>query len=106
VPFQKSGPTRDGDASGILSNLANPKIAIFFTSFFPQFAPGRPPSFNSLLLLGLVFCAIALAWLVAYSIVASWVGETLRRPRVRRATDGVTDLVLVGFGVRLAVERG
>lgn len=90
---------------GVLSNLANPKIAIFFTTFLPQFVPASAPSFTALLELGFIFCGITLAWLLAYAAVAAGVGEFLRRPRVRRAVDGVTGVVLVGFGLRLATER-
>ena len=90
---------------GVLSNLANPKIAIFFTTFLPQFVPPSAPSFMALLELGFIFCGITLAWLLAYAAVAAGVGGFLRRPRVRRALDGVTGVVLVGFGLRLATER-
>ena len=83
---------------GVLSNLANPKIAIFFTTFLPQFVPARAPSFQALLELGFFFCGITTAWLVAYAAAAAGVGGVLRRPSVRRAMDGVTGLVLIGFG--------
>jgi threonine/homoserine/homoserine lactone efflux protein len=82
---------------GVLSNLGNPKMAVFFSSLLPQFAH----SFVGLLALGLVFAAMTLAWL---SLVAR-VGNVLRRPRVRRAVDAVVGVVLVAFGVRLAAER-
>jgi threonine/homoserine/homoserine lactone efflux protein len=89
---------------GLLSNLGNPKIAVFFTSFLPQFAPAGA-SFLTLLALGLVFCVMTLAWLVEYSVVVAQAGDVLRRPRVRRALEGVTGVVLIGFGVRLATEH-
>jgi threonine/homoserine/homoserine lactone efflux protein len=90
---------------GLLSNLANPKIAIFFTTFLPQFVPPSSHSFVALLELGFIFCGITSAWLLAYAVVAARVGGFLRRPAVRRALDGVTGLVLIGFGLRLATER-
>jgi threonine/homoserine/homoserine lactone efflux protein len=90
---------------GVLSNLANPKIAIFFTTFLPQFVPVRAPSFQALLELGFIFCGITTAWLVAYAAAAAGVGAVLRRPRVQRAIDGLTGIVLIGFGLRLATER-
>jgi threonine/homoserine/homoserine lactone efflux protein len=90
---------------GVMSNLANPKIAIFFTTFLPQFVPASAPSFLALLELGFIFCGITLAWLVAYAAVAAGVGGFLRRPTARRILDGVTGLVLIGFGLRLATER-
>jgi threonine/homoserine/homoserine lactone efflux protein len=89
---------------GLVSNLGNPKIAVFFTSFLPQFAPAGA-SFFALLALGLVFSLMTLAWLVGYSVVVARAGDVLRRPRVRRALEGVTGVVLIGFGVRLATEH-
>jgi threonine/homoserine/homoserine lactone efflux protein len=82
---------------GLLSNLANPKMPIFFTSLLPQFGA----SFAALALHGLAFAGLTLAWL---SLVARG-GEALRVPGVRRALDLVTGVVLVAFGFRLAAER-
>jgi threonine/homoserine/homoserine lactone efflux protein len=90
---------------GLLCNLGNPKVAIFFTSFLPQFAAGDHPSFLSLLLLALTFCAIGLSWLTIYSLGIARAGDFLRRPRVRRVIEGLTGTVLIGFGIRLAFER-
>jgi threonine/homoserine/homoserine lactone efflux protein len=90
---------------GLLCNLGNPKVAIFFTSFLPQFARGDHPSFLALLLLALSFCAIGLSWLTIYSLVVARAGDFLRRPRVRRIVEGLTGTVLIGFGIRLAIER-
>jgi threonine/homoserine/homoserine lactone efflux protein len=86
---------------GLLSNLSNPKSAVFFTSLLPQFGH----SFSALLALGLVLCGLTAAWLGAYAVAVAQAGDFLRRSRVRRALDGVTGAVLVAFGVRLAAER-
>jgi threonine/homoserine/homoserine lactone efflux protein len=86
---------------GLLSNLGNPKMAIFFTSLLPQFGS----SFWSLLALGLLFCSLTLAWLSAYSFAVARAGDLLRRPRIRRSLDAVTGTCLVAFGIRLAAER-
>ena len=88
---------------GFVSNLGNPKMAIFFTSLLPQFTRG--PSFAALLILGLIFSAMTLAWLSAYAFVVAKAGDFLRRSRARRAIDALTGIVLVGLGLRLAAER-
>lgn len=100
-------PKRRGDAyrQGLLSNLGNPKMAAFFTSLLPQFAPGGEASFAGLLALGLLFAAMTLTWLSAYALAVARAGDVLRRPRVRRALDAVTGAVLVAFGLRLATDR-
>jgi threonine/homoserine/homoserine lactone efflux protein len=105
---ESTGPprtrTRRFYRQGLVSNLGNPKIAVFFTSFLPQFAPSGS-SFFALLALGLIFCSITLAWLVGYGVVVARAGDVLRRPRVRRALEGFTGAVLIAFGVRLATEH-
>jgi threonine/homoserine/homoserine lactone efflux protein len=76
-------------------------MAVFFTSFLPQFGGG---SFRTLLPLGIVFCCMTLTWLTVYAVVVSRAGNLLRRTRVRRAVDAATGTVLVGLGIRLATE--
>ena len=88
---------------GLLSNLANPKMAAFFTSLLPQFVVG--PSFAPLFALGLVLCGLTLVWLAAYAVAVARAGDLLRRPLVRRAIDAVTGAVLVALGLRVAADR-
>jgi len=90
---------------GALSNLGNPKMAVFFSSLLPQFVSHGQASFKNLLLLGLLFNAMTLIWLTAYAFVVARVGDVLRRDRVRRGMEAATGLVLVGLGLRLATER-
>jgi threonine/homoserine/homoserine lactone efflux protein len=90
-----------GFRQGLLSNLGNPKIAVFFTSLLPQFAAG----FLALAVLGALFCAMGALWLTAYALVVARARGVVLRPRVRRALDVVTGTVLVGFGARLAFAR-
>ncbi len=88
---------------GVLSNLGNPKMAVFFASLLPQFAPGGDATFAALLGLGLLFCAMTFAWLCCYAAAVARVGRLLTGT-VRRALDAVTGVVLVALGVRLATE--
>jgi threonine/homoserine/homoserine lactone efflux protein len=88
---------------GALSNLGNPKMAVFFTSLLPQFAPSG--AFLDLLALGLLFAVLTVAWLSAYALAIERASNVLRRPSVRRALDAVTGVVLVALGLRLATER-
>jgi len=88
---------------GALSNLGNPKMAVFFTSLLPQFARGG--AFVDLLALGLLFAVLTVVWLTAYAAAVERASGVLRRPGVRRALDSVTGVVLVALGLRLATER-
>jgi RhtB (resistance to homoserine/threonine) family protein len=94
-----------GFRQGFLSDLANPKIGVFFTSLLPQFVdPGRPVLLP-FMALGAVFVAMTVLWLSAYCLVAARAAETLRRPRVKAALDRVTGIVLIALGLRLATEH-
>ncbi len=94
-----------GFRQGLLSNLANPKIAVFFTSLLPQFVdPGRPVLLPFLALGGL-FVLMTLTWLCAYSLLAARMAASLQRGRAKAALDRVTGTVLIVIGLRLAFER-
>jgi threonine/homoserine/homoserine lactone efflux protein len=97
----KRATARGSFRQGFVSNLGNPKMAIFFTSLLPQFGT----SFGTMLLLGAVFCTMTFTWLTAYGIAVARAGDILRRPRVRKLVAAVTGSALAAFGVRLAVER-
>lgn len=97
-------PPRRALRQGAISNLGNPKMAIFFASLLPQFAPEGEGAFAVLLALGLLFCALTLAWLALYAAAIARLSAFLTS-RVRRVIDAVTGVVLVAFGIRLAVEE-
>ncbi|HET8968977.1 MAG TPA: LysE family translocator [Gaiellaceae bacterium] len=89
---------------GVLSNLGNPKMAVFFASLLPQFAPAGSASFAVLLALGFLFCAMTFVWLTFYAVAMARL-ERLMTSTVRRALDAVTGVVLIALGLRLATER-
>jgi RhtB (resistance to homoserine/threonine) family protein len=96
---------RGGFRQGFLSDLANPKIGVFFTSLLPQFVdPGRPVLLP-FIGLGAVFVLMTVLWLCAYCLIAARAAETLRRPAVRAALDRVTGIVLIAIGLRIATEH-
>jgi threonine/homoserine/homoserine lactone efflux protein len=86
---------------GVICNALNPKIAVFFTSLLPQFGS----SFGALLVLGLLFNVLGLIWLVSYAAIAAHGRAWLQRPRIEAALDYLSGVVLIGLGVRLALER-
>jgi len=90
---------------GFVNNLLNPKIAVFFTSLLPQFVGHGSSPLAGFLLLGAVFDAIGLVWLTLFALAAARGRASLARPRVKAVLDSISGVVLVGLGVRLAVER-
>ena len=104
-PVARTGSGKKAFRQGLLSDLGNPKIAVFFTSLLPQFVHGTGSAFTPLLLLGVVFAVLTLLWLAVYALAVGHASGWLRRPGVRKALDRVTGVVLIGFGVRLALEH-
>lgn len=98
-------PARTGFVQGLISNLSNPKMAVFFMALLPQFVPTGGATFGWSALLGALFCTMTFGWLALYAFVVEKAGNLLRTPRVKRILDAVMGTVLVGLGVRLAVER-
>jgi threonine/homoserine/homoserine lactone efflux protein len=89
---------------GLLTNLFNPKIALFYTTFLPQFiGPGDPVMLLSLAMAG-VHILLGLVWLSAYAWLLDRTLEVFRGSRVRRALDALTGAVLVGLGIRVAAD--
>ena len=87
---------------GLLSNLGNPKMAIFFSSLLPQFSDA---SFASLAFLGVVFCAMTFVWLLAYAVAIALAGNFVRCRAIWRTLEAVTGAALVTLGLKLASEQ-
>jgi len=88
---------------GFLSNALNPKVALFFVTFLPQFLPidsGSPRA--DALVLSAVFAALYVAWFSTYVAAVARLGVWLRRPVVKARVERVTGVLLVAFATRLA----
>ncbi len=94
-----------GWRQGFLSNITNPKVLVFYLAVLPQFL--TPDSgVPTLVLLALTHAVLGLLYLLLLVAGMHRARAVLGRRRVRRALDAVTGTVLLGFGVRLATERG
>ncbi|MFI7230293.1 LysE family translocator [Nonomuraea angiospora] len=92
-----------GFRRGLVTNLLNPKVGAFYVAMLPHFIPdGAPHAAMGLLLAG-VHVAEGLLWSAALIGFASLVSGFLRTPAVRRFLDRLTGVVIVGFGIRLAL---
>jgi threonine/homoserine/homoserine lactone efflux protein len=100
-PIERRSALRDG----VVTSIANPKLAAFFVALFPQFVPRGAPVLPSALLMA---CTIVVVDLVWYSVLAYLVARARRAfvegPWLKRF-ERLTGAVLVGLGVRLALER-
>jgi len=104
-PAMRGLAPRTAFGQGVVSDLSNPKIAAFFTSLLPQFAPSGAADFAGLAALGLLFSLMTLVWLAGYALAIARLGTVLRRPTIRRLFEGITGAALVGLGLRLAAEE-
>jgi len=90
--------------NGLLSNLFNPKVGVFFIAFLPGFIPAGAPAGMLSLALGVWFIAETGAWLATLAWLVARGADWLARPTVQRRLERVTGLVLIGFGLRLATQ--
>lgn len=87
---------------GLLSNLLNAKVGIFYTTFLPQFVePANSVLAWTSLLVGL-HLAVSIVWLAFYTSLVQQVKAALQKPPARRAIDWVTGTALVGIGARVS----
>ncbi|TDC52952.1 LysE family translocator [Jiangella ureilytica] len=88
---------------GFLSNALNPKVALFFVTFLPQFlSTGSGSPRAEALLLSAIFAGLYLLWFGLYVAAVERLGRWLRRPRVRARIEQVTGVFLLTVAVRLA----
>lgn len=90
---------------GFLTNVLNPKVAIFFLAFVPQFiAPDATSKVTAFLMLGLLFNVASLPINLGYAWLAGWASQRMGTvQRLMRHMDRVAGLMFIGFGVRLAL---
>jgi threonine/homoserine/homoserine lactone efflux protein len=93
--------------TGFVTTLANPKAAVFAVSFLPQFVPAGAPVRSTLLMLAVVWVIVDGAWYVALSWALGRAKAMLATSRLRlhRWSEGISGAVLIGLGIRLALEQ-
>lgn len=90
---------------GLVTNLLNPKVGVFYVSFLPQFMAQDVPAGPFLFLLAAIHGVLGLAWFGLLIAATQPIAKTLRRPRVVTWLDRVTGGVFVAFATRLALEK-
>jgi threonine/homoserine/homoserine lactone efflux protein len=90
---------------GLISTVLNPKPALFFLSFLPQFIDRHDAVAPQVALLAAIHIAVGFVWLTFYAWFVSRMHLVLTRPRVKVALARVTGVVLIGLGLRVATER-
>nr|WP_313975935.1 LysE family translocator [uncultured Psychrobacter sp.] len=93
---------------GVLTNTFNPKVALFFLAFFPQFIdPSYAHSTLSFLVLGLTFAVTGLVWCLCLALLASRFSKKLREnPAIETILNKISGAVFIGLGIKLLTEKG
>jgi threonine/homoserine/homoserine lactone efflux protein len=91
-------------AQGLLNNLLNPKAGAIFVTVMPQFVQPHDPVIRLVLMVA-CYDAMVVAWLCIYGLVLSRARTSHLGTRVRKGLERVTGAVMIGLGVRLALER-
>ncbi|MEU2542676.1 LysE family translocator [Streptomyces iakyrus] len=96
------GRFRSGFSQGFLTNVLNPKAALFFLSVLPQFADGDGSLARQIFLLGLLDVVIGVAYWFALVVIAARLRTLLDRPEVRRRWELTTGWLFIAIGVSVA----
>ncbi|HXD17033.1 MAG TPA: LysE family translocator [Vicinamibacterales bacterium] len=90
---------------GLLTNLLNPKVAVFYVTFLPQFVVPDRPVLSQSIFLAATHVVMGLLWLTVYARFIDRMAAMLLTDRVRRRIEAVTGTVLMALGIRLALAR-
>ncbi len=106
--LEMSSPPRSlvgrGFRAGLMTDLLNPKVGVFFVTFFPAFIPRHAPVAAVTVGLGLIFVAETALYFAVMLLFVRRLTAWLSRESIRRRLNRATGVVLIGFGLRLAVE--
>lgn len=100
LPSGRSG----GYAIGVVTNLANPKAAVFAFAFYPQFIPHGYPVLPTAAVLGLLQITVETGLYLGFAALIGRAREWFSRARVRRLLDTLCGTVLIGLGIRVAAQ--
>jgi threonine/homoserine/homoserine lactone efflux protein len=96
---------RPGFRAGLLSNLLNPKVGLFFLAVMPQFIPRHAHAASYALAFAATDAIIAAAWLLAVAWISDKARALLRRPRARAALDRAAGTALIALGLKVAAGQ-
>ncbi|WP_121663575.1 LysE family translocator [Metabacillus litoralis] len=90
---------------GLISNVLNPKVAMFFLTFLPQFIQTGENATQQLIIMGVIYTLLSISWFFIYVFFINYLREWLLSPTVQGIMDKATGLVLIGFGLKLALDK-
>lgn len=90
---------------GFLTNILNPKVAVFFLTFLPQFVEPGSNNFLSFLMMGITYTVLTAVWFLLYVYLINQIRAFMKKPKAQNMIEGITGTILIGFGIKLALEK-
>ncbi|WP_336046263.1 LysE family translocator [Solibacillus ferritrahens] len=90
---------------GLVTNITNPKVAVFFLTFLPQFLSAGSEPFWPFLTMGIIYIVLTFVWFAVYVFLLNKIRNFMKKPATQSAIEGLTGAVLIGFGMKLAFEK-
>lgn len=105
IPIESKFESKSCFKQGFLTNLLNPKVAVFFLTFLPQFVHSGTQTFIPFLIMGITYTVLTAIWFLFYIYLLNQISAFMKKPRTQRVFEGLTGTVLIGFGIKLALEK-
>ncbi|MEH7234658.1 LysE family translocator [Bacillus sp. JJ1562] len=90
---------------GFLTNILNPKVAVFFLTFLPQFVDVGSNTILPFLIMGLTYTVLTAIWFLLYVYLLNQISTFMKKPNAQKMIEGITGTILIGFGIKLALEK-
>lgn len=90
---------------GFLTNILNPKVAVFFLTFLPQFVDSGSNTFIPFLIMGITYTVLTAVWFLLYVYLINQISAFMKKPKTQKMIEGITGTILIGFGIKLALEK-
>ncbi|MCD7034276.1 LysE family translocator [Metabacillus sp. GX 13764] len=90
---------------GFLTNILNPKVAVFFLTFLPQFVDTGSNTFLPFLIMGITYTLLTAVWFLLYIFLITQISAFMKKPKTKNIIEGITGTILIGFGIKLALEK-
>jgi RhtB (resistance to homoserine/threonine) family protein len=90
---------------GFLTNILNPKVAVFFLTFLPQFVDPGSNTLLPFLLMGMTYAVLTAIWFFLYVYLIHQINAFMKKPKTQSIIEGITGTILIGFGIKLALEK-
>lgn len=104
-PARRERTLRSAFVDGVLTNALNPKVSMFYLAAFPQFIATGEGAISSAFILVMLHAIINAIWFGAMVVLFSHLAKFVQNGSFRRWLNGITGVVFVGFGLRLATFR-